>query len=102
MRIICQKTEMEMMNAPKTVPAPIRPIRFLGNRFPNTPLNAAPSRGRMGMSQRNLMSPLQQVASIDIQRFAIAKHRDYQRQSNCRFRRGDDQHKENKNLAADL
>src|SRR5262245_48715637 len=47
-------------------------------------------------------SPLQQVATVHIQRFAIPKHRDYQSQAHRRFRRSDHENKENESLAADL
>ena len=42
------------------------------------------------------------IAAIDIQRFAIAEHRDHQSQAHGGFRGRNDQHKENENLAADL
>src|SRR5262245_55781135 len=89
-----------------TVPAPIVAITFFGSRLPKMPVIAAPTNGTTGISQRMLYastpSPLQQVAAVHIQRFAVAEHRNYQSQAHCGFRSSDHQHKENENLTTDL
>src|SRR5215831_18464941 len=93
-------------NDTPTVPAPTVAIRFLGSRLPKMPLKAAPTNGKTGISQSMLYastpSPLQQVASVHIQRFAIAEHRDHQSEAHCGFCSSDHQHEENENLATDL
>src|SRR5881227_3313532 len=48
------------------------------------------------------LSPPQQVTSIHVKRFAIAEHRNHQSQADRGFRRGDHEHEEHEDLAADL
>src|SRR6185369_10123069 len=57
---------------------------------------------RLNNNSNLFISPLQQIAAIHIQRFAITKHRDYQRESDCCFSCSNHQNKENENLSADL
>src|SRR4026207_1623240 len=46
--------------------------------------------------------PFEEVAPIDIERFAIPEHGDDESQADGRFSRGHNQHEEHKNLTVDL
>src|SRR5262245_20430003 len=97
-----------------TAPAATVASTLLGSRLPKTPLIAAPSRGKTGMSQRILnesivisrgampSSPLQQIAAIHIERLAISKHCNHQRETYRGFRGSDNQNEKNENLTTDL
>src|SRR5437667_9822496 len=102
---IARNRRTVIRNEMPTVAMAIVLTKFLGSPFPNTPLIAAQIRGRTGISQSKLNSsisdslsdqvwnaakardyilglsltrlPLQQIAAIHIQRFAIAEHRDH-------------------------
>src|SRR5436190_10325859 len=99
------KARNPIRNEIPTVAEPIAAMTLFDRRLPKKPLIAAPINGRTGISQSRSnapMSPLQQVAAIHVERFAITKHRNHQSQSHRSFCSRHHQNKENENLAADL
>src|SRR5579862_4149766 len=73
-----------------------------GMRRPNRPLIRKPRKGRIGMSQRYMMSILHRAYVVDHERFAILEDRQDDGQTHRRFGRCDHHHEKAEDMAIHL
>src|ERR1700693_4255149 len=81
-------------NESATEPTAMVLINAFGMRRPKIPLARNPSSGKIGMSQRSMMSVLHRIDFVDHQRGAILKHSENNGQTHCGFGGGHHHHEE--------